>query len=153
MKIWVGLAVWLLLSLSAGFIGSMFTPGEWYQGLEKPSWNPPGWVFGPVWTTLYILMGIAAWLIWKEAGFSKAQVALTLFLVQLVLNGLWSWLFFGVNRPDLAFADIVALEVMIVTVMVMFWRIRPSAGALLLPYALWVGFASVLNLTLWRMNA
>ncbi len=149
MKIWLFLAVWVLASLSAGFIGSRFPPGEWYEALEKPSFNPPGWVFAPVWTLLYVLMGIAAWLVWKEQGFSPAVI---LFISQLVLNALWSYLFFGANRPDLAFFEIVVLWVLILLTMVLFWKARTPAGALLVPYLLWVSFASVLNFSLWRLN-
>jgi benzodiazapine receptor len=149
-KIWLFLAVWVLASLSAGFIGSRFPPGEWYEALEKPSFNPPGWVFAPVWTLLYILMGIAAWLVWKEQGFSPA---LLLFIAQLVLNALWSYLFFGANRPDLALFEIVVLWVLILLTMILFWKARTLAGALLVPYLLWVSFASVLNFSLWRLNA
>lgn len=150
MRIWLVLAVWILASLSAGFIGSRFPPGEWYAGLEKPSYNPPGWIFGPVWTVLYVLMGIAVWLVWKERGFSPA---VCLFIAQLVLNALWSYLFFGANRPDLAFLEIVVLWILILLTMILFWRIRTAAGVLFLPYLLWVSFASVLNFALWRMNS
>jgi len=149
MKTWAMLAVWILVSLSAGFAGSQFSPGEWYQNLEKPSFNPPGWVFGPVWTILYIAMGIAAWLVWKERGFSPV---LYIFLGQLVLNALWSYLFFGANRPDLAFFEILLLWVLILLTMLLFWKVRTAAGILLLPYLLWVTFASVLNFALWRLN-
>ncbi|MGM0627623.1 MAG: TspO/MBR family protein [Candidatus Fermentibacterota bacterium] len=153
MKVWIALAAWVLVSLSAGLVGSQFTPGEWYEGLDKPSWNPPSWVFGPVWTALYILMGVAAWMVWRERGFGGSSPALYVFLAQLVLNGLWSYLFFGANSPMWAFFEILALEALIIVTLVLFWRIRTAAGVLLLPYALWVAFASVLNLTLWRMNA
>ncbi|MBN2587169.1 MAG: tryptophan-rich sensory protein [Candidatus Fermentibacteraceae bacterium] len=149
MKIWLFLAIWVLASLSAGFIGSRFPPGEWYETLEKPSFNPPGWIFGPVWTLLYILMGTAAWLVWKEQGFSPALI---LFIAQLALNALWSYLFFGANRPDLAFFEIVVLWVLILLTMIFFWKARTLAGALLVPYLLWVSFASVLNFSLWRLN-
>ncbi len=150
MKTWIVLAIWIAVSLSAGFIGSRFPPGEWYQGLEKPSWNPPSWVFGPVWTLLYILMGIAAWMVWKDRGFS---FGVYLFMAQLVLNALWSWLFFGLNRPDLAFFEIILLWGFILATMILFWRARPAAGALFVPYLLWVSFASVLNHTLWKLNS
>jgi tryptophan-rich sensory protein len=147
-----GLIVWLLVSLAAGFIGSRFMPGEWYEALNKPSWNPPSSVFGPVWTTLYILMGIAAWLVWRKVSFAGAHVALTLFIIQLVLNALWSFLFFGIHRPDMAFIEIIILWVLILATIIGFWRISMLAGILLLPYLLWVSFASVLNLQLWRLN-
>lgn len=149
MKAWIVLAVWVLISLSAGFIGSRFPPGEWYDSLAKPSFNPPGWVFGPVWTLLYILMGIAVWLVWKEQGFSTAVY---LFMAQLALNALWSYLFFGANKPGLAFLEIILLWVLILLTMILFWRARTAAGVLFIPYLLWVSFASVLNYSLWRMN-
>lgn len=149
MKAWIVLAIWVLISLSAGFIGSRFPPGEWYGSLAKPSFNPPGWVFGPVWTVLYILMGIAVWLVWKEQGFSTAVY---LFMAQLALNALWSYLFFGANKPGLAFLEIILLWVLILLTMILFWRVRTAAGVLFIPYLLWVSFASVLNYSLWRMN-
>jgi benzodiazapine receptor len=148
----LGLVLWVVLSLAAGWIGSRFAPGEWYAGLAKPDWNPPSSVFAPVWSSLYILMGVSAWLVWRRTGFQGAPVALGLFLGQLVLNGLWSYLFFGAHRPDLAFADIVALWLAILATTIAFWRVTAPAGALLLPYLCWVGFASVLNLQLWRLN-
>ena len=150
MKVYAGLAAWILVSLSAGFFGSRFSPGEWYALLEKPSWNPPGWVFGPVWTILYILMGVAVWLVWKSRGFSGAVY---LFLEQLALNALWSYLFFGINRPGLAFLEILVLWVLILATMLAFRRVSTTAGALMVPYLLWVSFASVLNYALWRLNA
>jgi tryptophan-rich sensory protein len=149
----VGLVLWVAVSMSAGLVGSQFMPGAWYAGLAKPSWNPPSWVFAPVWSTLYVMMGVAAWLVWRKAGFSGARLPLVLFLVQLVLNALWSYLFFGAHRPDLAFADIVALWLVILATTVGFWRISTPAGVLLVPYLAWVGFASALNLQLWRLNA
>lgn len=150
MKTWLMLAVFVLASLSAGFIGSRFPPGEWYTGLEKPSFNPPSWVFGPVWTLLYILMGTAAWLIWKKGG---PAPLIYLFFFQLVLNALWSYLFFGANRPDLAFYEIILLWTAILVMMALFWRRSATAGALILPYLLWVSFASVLNHSLWKLNS
>jgi tryptophan-rich sensory protein len=148
-----GLIGWVLLSLAAGWVGSRFMPGAWYAGLAKPSWNPPSWVFAPVWSTLYLLMGIAAWLVWRRAGFEGAPTALGLFVLQLVLNSLWSYLFFGLHRPGFAFIEIVVLWAAIVATLIAFWRISPPAGALLLPYLAWVSFASALNLQLWRLNA
>ena len=149
----LGLVLWLVGAMAAGWIGSRFMPGEWYAELAKPTWTPPSAVFGPVWTALYVLMGVAAWLVWRRVGFSGAPVALGLFLVQLVLNALWSYLFFGAHRPDLAFVDIIALWLVILATTIGFWRTQPAAGALLLPYLCWVGFASALNLQLWRLNA
>lgn len=152
-KRWFGLAVWIMLPLLVGGgIGGMFQPGAWYDGLEKPSFNPPSWVFGPVWTTLYILMGVAAWLVWERYR-DRARGALTLFVVQLIFNAAWSALFFGAQAPGLAFAEILVLWALILATVVAFWRWRPVAGALLLPYLAWVSFAAVLNFSLWRLNA
>jgi benzodiazapine receptor len=149
----VGLILWVVVSLAAGWFGSRFLPGEWYASLAKPSWNPPSAVFAPVWSTLYVLMGIAAWLVWRRAGFTGAPVALGLFLLQLVLNALWSYIFFGLHQPGLAFVDIVALWLVILGTTVAFWRVSVAAGVLLLPYLCWVSFASALNLRLWQLNA
>lgn len=148
-----GLVVWILASLAAGGIGSFFMPGAWYAALTKPAWTPPNAVFGPVWTTLYVLMGIAAWLVWRKAGFAGARTALVLFIVQLGLNALWSYLFFGLQQPMLAFFEIVVLWLVILLTVVHFWRATPPAAALLLPYLAWVGFAAALNFQLWRLNA
>ena len=147
-----GLAGWLAACFCAAAGGVVFPPGPWYALLQKPSWTPPGWIFGPVWTALYVLMALAAWLVWSRAGFAGARVALGLFLLQLVLNAAWSWLFFGLHRPGLALADIVALWILLLATLVVFWRRRPLAGALLVPYLLWVSLASALNWELWRMN-
>jgi benzodiazapine receptor len=152
MKIWAGLVLWLLISLSAGFAGSQFAPGDWYASLEKPAWNPPNSIFAPVWTALYILMGVSAWFVWREKGFSGAAPALTLFFVQLVFNALWSYLFFGRHLPGIAFFEIIIMLLLIMITMFLFWRVRVIAGALLIPYLCWVGFASFLNYTLWRLN-
>ena len=152
MKNAIGLAGWLAISFAAAFAGSRFMPGEWYASLAKPAWNPPSAVFAPVWTLLYAMMGVAAWLVWRQMGFRGAALPLSLFLVQLVLNALWSYLFFGLHRPDLALLDIVTLWVTILVVLVLFWRVSVPAGILLLPYLCWVGFASFLNFTLWRLN-
>ena len=152
MKNAMGLAGWLALSFAAAVAGSRFMPGEWYASLAKPAWNPPSAVFAPVWTLLYAMMGVAAWLVWRQVGLREAALPLSLFLVQLVLNALWSYLFFGLHRPDLALLDIVTLWVAILVVLVLFWRVSIPAGILLLPYLCWVGFASFLNFTLWRLN-
>ena len=145
----------LLVSFVAGAIGSVFTRRaipEWYVTLRKPTWTPPNWVFGPVWSTLYLMMGLAAWLVWRKVGWAEATTALALFGAQLALNALWSVLFFGMRSPGAAFVEMVVLWVMIVVTMVVFWAIRPVAGALLLPYLMWVTFAARLNWAVWRMN-
>ncbi len=149
----LGLIFWLGLSLTAGWVGSRFLPGPWYEALAKPSWTPPNAVFGPVWTVLYVLMGVAAWLVWQRVGFSGAPRALGLFGVQLVLNALWSYLFFGLQRPGIACLDITLLWLAILATAIAFWQVRPMAGVLLVPYLCWVGFASALNFELWRLNS
>ena len=150
----VGLAAWLIVSFMAAAIGGAATiqAGPFYTQLLRPDWAPPPTIFGPVWTVLYVLMGIAAWLVWRVGGFRAARPALTLFLVQLALNALWSWLFFGWHRGALAFADILLLLALIVVTLLAFWRIRPLAGVLLVPYLLWVSFASALNYSVWQLN-
>jgi benzodiazapine receptor len=127
---------------------------EWYPSLVKPSFNPPNWVFGPVWTTLYIMMGIALYLVWRK-GLREPGVwaAMVVFAIQLVLNGLWSLLFFGMHRPDIAFFEIVLLWVAILATTIAFFRQHRLAGTLLVPYLAWVSFAAVLNYSLWRLNA
>lgn len=155
----VALAVFLLVAFLPAIVGGQWMPGEWYAALRKPAWNPPAWVFAPVWTLLYALIGVSGWLVWdgrriRGAGPDAAgRAALGLYGIQLVLNGAWSWIFFGLHRPGVAFAEILLMWVAILATALAFWRIRPLAGALLLPYLAWVSFAAVLNGTLWRMNA
>lgn len=150
----VGLVGWLTVSFAAATIGgaASIQAGPFYTELVRPAWAPPPSIFGPVWTALYVLMGLAAWLVWRVGGFRAAKSALALFLVQLALNSLWSWLFFGWHRGALAFADILFLWVLIVATLICFWRIRPLAGGLMIPYLLWVGFASALNYSVWQLN-
>lgn len=148
----IGFFFWILISLSAGFIGSQYMPGEWYAQIAKPSWNPPNYIFAPVWTTLYILMGISAWLVWKSKGFANAKFALTIFIFQLIFNALWSYAFFGLHNPFLAFIDIIILWCLIALTLISFWKHSTVAGALFIPYLLWVTFASVLNYTIYRIN-
>jgi tryptophan-rich sensory protein len=126
---------------------------DWYPTLAKPSFNPPAWVFGPVWTVLYIMMGVAAFLVWRTGlDVDGVRIALTVFAVQLALNGLWSILFFGMQAPGWALVEIVLLWIAIGATVVFFWRIAPLPGALLLPYWGWVSFATVLNASLWWLN-
>jgi translocator protein len=152
MKNTLGLIGWLLAAFAAGWIGSRWMPGEWYAALAKPAWNPPNWIFGPVWTVLYVLMAVSAWLVWRQMGFGGASAALGWFAFQLALNGLWSYLFFGMHRLDLALVEVVVLWGTILAVTILFWNVNRVAGALLLPYLAWVGFASFLNFTLWSLN-
>ncbi|HXG35203.1 MAG TPA: TspO/MBR family protein [Bryobacteraceae bacterium] len=147
------LIIWIAVSMAAGAVGSRFPPGEWYASLKKPNWNPPNSVFGPVWTALYVLMGMAAWIVWRRAGFARAPLAFGLFFVQLFLNALWPFLFFGVRQPGLALVEIVVLWLVILATMVSFWRVSVAAGMLLLPYLCWVAFATALNYQLWRLNS
>lgn len=149
-----GLVFWLAIAFAAAAIGAVasINASTYYAHLTQPAWAPPASVFGPMWSALYFLMAVAAWLVWRVAGFRSARGALTLFLVQLALNALWSWLFFAWHRGAFAFADIVLLWLLIVMTLVAFWRIRPLAGALLVPYLLWVSFASALNYAVWQLN-
>jgi len=152
----VKLIVSVVACLLAGFIGSLFTAPAipaWYSGLVKPPFNPPSWIFAPVWTTLYILMAIAAFLIWQK-GLDKGGVkaALALFALQLVLNAVWSILFFGLRSPLAGLADILALLAVLILTIISFFNISKIAGALLLPYLFWVSFATVLNFSIFILN-
>ncbi|MPZ44260.1 MAG: tryptophan-rich sensory protein [Betaproteobacteria bacterium] len=149
-----GFLAWLVtVALAAGLaaIASADAP-ELYARLVKPEWAPPASIFGPAWMVLYFLMAMAAWLVWRDRGFARAPLALGLFLVQLVANALWSWLFFAWRQGLLALVDIVVLAALIVVTIAAFWRIRPLAGALLLPYLAWVVYAAVLNYRVWQLN-
>jgi benzodiazapine receptor len=151
----LGLAVFIVICFAVAGVGSLLTTPAldgWYATLRKPSWNPPGWVFGPVWSLLYLSMAIAAWLVWRKYGVSGAAIPLALFAAQLVLNGAWSGLFFALHQPWLALAEIVLLWCAILATAISFGRIMPLAGWLLVPYLAWVTFAAMLNLTLARMN-
>lgn len=147
-----GLAVWLLLCFAAAAFGVLFPPGEWYEALNKPAWNPPAWVFGPVWTLLYAMMAVAAWRVWWRGGLAGARTALAMFGFQLVLNALWSLLFFGLKMPGVALAHILILLAAILLTIRLFARHDRPAAWLLAPYAAWVAFATLLNGTLWYIN-
>jgi tryptophan-rich sensory protein len=149
----LSLGGWLLLCFAAAALGGLFMPGEWYASLKKPAWNPPGWIFGRVWTALYAMMAVAAWLVWKRGGFAAQRRPLALFLVQLALNAAWTPLFFGLHRPGLAFAEILLLWLAIAATIAVFRRVSRAAAWLLMPYLVWVSFAAALNFTLWRLNA
>jgi len=150
----VGLVAWLLVTFAAAAVGAAASiqAASFYLQLTRPAWAPPAGVFGPVWSVLYTLIAIAAWRVWRKGGFRLQRVALTFFLVQLILNALWSWLFFGWHRGALAFADIVVLLACIVATLIAFWRIDRLAGALFVPYLAWVSFASALNFAVWQLN-
>lgn len=149
-----GLVAWLALSFITAAIGSVASiqAASFYAELIRPDWSPPASVFGPVWTVLYTLMGIAAWLVWRVNGFGRAAVALTFFLSQLALNALWSWLFFYWQLGAVAFVDIIFLWLFIVFTLAAFWRIHKFAAVLLVPYLFWVSFAALLNYSLWQLN-
>ena len=150
----LGLFGWLAISFAAAAVGAFASAdaGTFYRTLDRAAWAPPGWLFAPVWTVLYVLMGIAAWLVWQARGFREASGALSLFLVQLAANALWTWLFFVWHLGALAFAEILVLWVLILCTVVAFWRVRAAAAALLLPYLAWVTFASVLTYSVWQRN-
>ncbi len=148
-----GLAGWLAAAFTAALFGSRYVPGMWYETLSKPAWTPPNWIFGPVWTLIYITMAVAAWLVWLKVGFAGGKMALGLFVFHLFLNAAWSYLFFGLHRPDLALIDIFALWFTILATGLLFYRIRAVSGLLMLPYLAWVSFAAWLNFALWRLNS
>lgn len=148
----LGLLAFLVLCFGVAGFGAYFRPGEWYARLAKPSWTPANRVFTPVWIVLYAMMAVAGWLVWREAGLAGAAMPLTLFVIQLLLNGIWSWLFFGLQRPDLAMIDIVALWLAIAATVVSFWGISPTASLVMVPYLAWVSFALLLNYEIWQLN-
>jgi translocator protein len=150
----VGLLGWLLLSFAAAAIGAIASSdaGAFYEQLVRPGWAPPAWLFAPVWTVLYILMAISAWLIWREFGFKEGKSALALFSIQLGANAFWSWVFFVWHQGGLAFAEVILLWCLIVATVGSFWRLNSVAAALLLPYLGWVTFACALTFAEWQLN-
>jgi tryptophan-rich sensory protein len=147
-----GLTAFVVLCFGVSVLGGRaIGPGlsEWYPALRKPSWTPPGWVFGPVWTLLYPLVAVAGWLAWREG---RCRIGALLYLLQLTLNAAWPWLFFAERRLDLAFCGVVGLGVAILGTIIAFWRVSRGAAALLVPYLVWVGFAAALNHAIWRLN-
>ena len=150
----LGLVAWLTISFAAAALGGLASADAeaFYRELARPEWAPPGWLFAPVWSLLYLLMGIGAWLVWRERGFRKASATLSLFLVQLGANALWTWLFFVWHLGALAFGEILILWLLILCTVIAFWRVRPLAGVLLFPYLGWVAFASALTYSVWKRN-
>jgi len=150
------LVIAIVICELAGIIGSVFTTGSivgWYAGIVKPTFNPPAWVFGPVWTTLFVLMGIAAFLVWRKGlEHRNVKIALSIFIGQLVLNTLWSIIFFGLHSPGGALVEIVFLWLAIVATIITFAKVSKPAAWLLVPYILWVSFAMYLNFTIWTLN-
>lgn len=151
----IGLAVFVLICFAAAGLGGLVTAANipnWYAAIIKPTWNPPNWIFGPVWSCLYLMMAVSAWLVWRQVGLAGTKLPLVLFAIQLALNSLWSALFFGLHSPGMAAVEIVILWLAIVATMVAFFRSSKIAGWLLVPYLAWVSFAAVLNFTIWRLN-
>ena len=153
MNAWLALAASLGLAYTAAAIGGLasINARSFYRDLRRPAWAPPAWLFGPVWTLLYGMIGVSAWLVWRDYNFAPVD-AFTVYLLQLVVNALWSWLFFRWHKGALAFVTVVVLWCLIVANLVLFWRLVPMAGWLLVPYLGWVSFASLLALTVWRAN-
>ena len=153
----IGLIVALLLPfvlVGLGVAATSSSLSDWYLTLKKPAWNPPAWLFGPVWTVLYLMMGVSSWLVWREGPRHPAGVkqALIWYAVQLGLNALWSIFFFGMRQIGVALVDIIALWLTLLITIIKFWRIRPAAGWLMTPYLLWVTFATALNSAIWWLN-
>ena len=147
----VSTATCLLVGVSGALVTATSVT-EWYPHIQKPSWTPPGAVFGPVWTVLYLLMGVAAWMIWRKSVGTPRRTALLIFVAQLVLNGAWSFLFFGLRNPGWAALEIALLWCSIVATMLVFARIRRLAAGLLVPYLVWVSYAAGLNFAIWNLN-
>jgi len=153
---WTRLTMFVVIAELAGVLGSLFTFKSipaWYAKLNKPTFGPPNWLFGPVWTALYALQGLAAYLVYEQRNANpSSNAALWLFWIQLALNALWTPLFFGLKNPQLAFYEIIILWIFIVLTTVWFFRVNLIAGTLFLPYLAWVTFASALNFYIWRLN-
>ncbi|MFY9329997.1 MAG: TspO/MBR family protein [Georgfuchsia sp.] len=150
----LGLIGWLLLTFAAAGVGAFASAdaGAFYAQLSRPAWAPPGWLFAPVWSALYVLMGVAAWLVWRAGGGKGSRTALMLFIVQLAANALWTWLFFVWHQGAFAFAEVVLLWSLIVATVAAFWRRHALAAVLLLPYLAWVAFACALTFSTWQLN-
>lgn len=151
----LALIFFLFITFLAAFVGNYFTMPSiptWYASLNKPSFSPPNWLFGPVWTILYVLMAVSAFLIWQKGENSQAKKALTFYFIQLTLNTLWSIIFFGWHNLGLAFAEIVFLWFFILLTMINFYKVKKLTGILFIPYILWVSFAAILNFAIWQLN-
>jgi tryptophan-rich sensory protein len=152
----IALAISVVICLGAAGIGSLLTIPSiptWYSTLQKPNWNPPNWIFGPVWTVLYLMMAVAAWLIWRQPGSLDVRLPLTLFAIQLALNVAWSGIFFRLHLVGAAFLEVTILWIFILATTIAFGFVSRTASYLMVPYLLWVTFASTLNGTIWRLNA
>lgn len=145
---------WIVACYAAAGVGALASveASTFYASLTLPVWAPPAWLFGPVWTVLYGMMALAAWIVWRSGGWARRKAVLTVFVIQLLVNALWSWLFFGGKQGGLAFVDIVLLWILVAWTLVAFWKIRVIAGALMVPYLLWITFAAALNYAVWQAN-
>lgn len=148
----ISLGGFVLLVVAVAASGTLFSPGAWYQALAKPAWTPPNWIFAIAWSLLYPLIAVAGWLVWRQVGLRGARFGFSVYGLQLLLNAAWSWLFFDLHRIDLALLDVVALWITILLTILAFRAARPLAAWLLLPYLLWVAYATALNLAIWRLN-
>jgi tryptophan-rich sensory protein len=148
----LGLVWWLLFCFAASCTGFFVSTDGWYEELHKPAWNPPTYLFGPVWSTLYVLMAIAAWLVWREGGWKVQGWRLRVFVLQWVLNVCWTPLFFALHKRGASFVEICLLWAAIVLTIWAFWGVRRLASVLLIPYLGWVSFAAALNYSIWRLN-
>lgn len=154
-QLWISFIVFIILCFIVEIIGSFWTKetvSTWYPTLTKPSWTPPNWVFGPVWSSLYIMIAIAGWLIYKAPHSHKRSTALILYGSQLALNFIWSFLFFSLRSPILGLIDIILLLLFISLTIIKTWRVRPLASILLIPYLIWVMYATSLNIGIWLLN-
>jgi translocator protein len=150
---WLALAGFVVLCLTAGGLGGWAVSQpvvDWYPGIAKPSWNPPSWLFAPVWTTLYVMMAVAAWLVWLTG--QRVRGALALFFIQLAFNVAWSFIFFAAHSPGWAFVEVLAFVTALALTTYRFFRHSTAAGLLMLPYLAWVSFAAVLNFAIWQLN-
>lgn len=148
----LGLGGFFLVNFATASSGAIFTPGPWYEKLQKPSWCPPKWAFPVVWTLLFIAIAISGWMVWRVAGLTGAMIPLALYALQLLLNATWSAIFFGLKRPDLAFYEMCAFWLAIAATIWAFYGVSPNAALLLTPYLLWVTIAGFLNASIWRLN-
>lgn len=153
---WLALPPFIIVCVAVGLSASFITASsvaDWYPTLAKPAWTPPNWIFAPVWTTLYVAMGFAAWLVWKkDMRFAGVRAALILFVAQLALNFMWPFVFFGFRMPGLALVSIVMLFMLVAMTAFAFFQQSRWAGIIMLPYLAWVGFATALNFAIWRLN-
>ena len=145
----MSLLVFCFFVALAALSGAFFKPGEWYDRLRKPKWNPPKWVFPVVWTILYAFIAVAGWLVWGEVGFG---LLIVIWIIQLILNAAWSWFFFGLKRMDLAFIDVSGMWVAVAAFIILAWPVSTTASLLFVPYLLWVSTAALLNWTVWSLN-